>query len=56
MGLMPPRMLKRIFPPALSGLTILLIGVSLINSAFNNWVRLPPPPHRHPPSVYYGPT
>jgi xanthine/uracil permease len=57
-GLMPPRMLKRIFPPALSGLTILLIGVSLISSAFNNWVRSTSPlplPHSSTPEWAHYP-
>lgn len=37
MSFMPPRMLKKIFPPLVTGPTVLLIGVSLISSGFSNW-------------------
>ncbi|KAK0548339.1 hypothetical protein OC846_004525 [Tilletia horrida] len=34
----PPRVLKRIFPPIVSGVVVLLIGISLIGeSGFKNW-------------------
>ncbi|KAI8931275.1 hypothetical protein NX059_011620 [Plenodomus lindquistii] len=37
MSFMPPKMLKRVFPPLVTGPTVLLIGVKLIVSGFQNW-------------------
>ncbi|KAF2774535.1 Xanthine/uracil permease [Teratosphaeria nubilosa] len=37
MSFTPPRILKRIFPPLVTGPTVLLIGVSLISSGFEDW-------------------
>jgi uracil-xanthine permease len=37
MSFTPPRILKRVFPPLVTGPTVLLIGVSLISSGFEDW-------------------
>ncbi|KAK4098079.1 Xanthine/uracil permease [Parathielavia hyrcaniae] len=34
---MPPRLLLRIFPPIVTGPTVMLIGIHLIESGFKNW-------------------
>ncbi|KAK0749801.1 permease family-domain-containing protein [Schizothecium vesticola] len=34
---MPPRILLRIFPPIVTGPTVMLIGIHLIESGFKNW-------------------
>ncbi|KAK6860556.1 hypothetical protein PG995_004192 [Apiospora arundinis] len=33
----PPKIMLRIFPPIVTGPTVMLIGISLIQSAFKNW-------------------
>jgi uracil-xanthine permease len=33
----PPKIMLRIFPPAVTGPTVMLIGISLIKSAFQDW-------------------
>ncbi|CAK4024303.1 Purine permease [Lecanosticta acicola] len=37
MSFLPPKTLKRLFPPLVTGPTVLLIGVSLISSGFEDW-------------------
>ncbi|OKL57136.1 Purine permease [Talaromyces atroroseus] len=37
LSFMPIKLLKRIFPPLVTGPTVLLIGVSLIESGFEDW-------------------
>ncbi|KAF2002347.1 Xanthine/uracil permease [Amniculicola lignicola CBS 123094] len=37
MAFTPPKILKRIFPPLVTGPTVMLIGVKLISSGFQNW-------------------
>ncbi|KAK4544040.1 hypothetical protein LTR36_004538 [Oleoguttula mirabilis] len=37
MSFTPPRILKKVFPPLVTGPTVLLIGVSLIASGFEDW-------------------
>ena len=37
MSFTPPKILKRVFPPIVTGPTVLLIGVNLITSGFQNW-------------------
>lgn len=37
MSFTSPRILKRIFPPLVTGPTVMLIGVKLIQSGFQNW-------------------
>lgn len=37
MSFTPPRILKRIFPPLVTGPTVMLIGVHLIQTGFQNW-------------------
>ncbi|EMC93459.1 hypothetical protein BAUCODRAFT_37143 [Baudoinia panamericana UAMH 10762] len=37
MSFTPPRILRKIFPPLVTGPTVLLIGVSLIASGFEDW-------------------
>ncbi|KAJ4360415.1 uncharacterized protein N0V89_000977 [Didymosphaeria variabile] len=37
MSFTPPRILKRIFPPLVTGPTVMLIGVHLIETGFKNW-------------------
>jgi uracil-xanthine permease len=37
MSFTPPKVLKKIFPPIVTGPTVMLIGVSLISSGFENW-------------------
>ncbi|KAL0083605.1 permease family-domain-containing protein [Phycomyces blakesleeanus] len=37
MSFLPPKMIKRIFPPIVSGTTILLIGCSVISTALSDW-------------------
>jgi len=37
MSFTPPKLLKRIFPPLVTGPTVLLIGVKLIGTGFANW-------------------
>lgn len=34
---LPPKVLKRIFPPMVSGVTIFLIGCSVISNALKDW-------------------
>lgn len=34
---LPPKTIRRLFPPVVSGATILLIGCSVISSALNDW-------------------
>ncbi|KAL2128242.1 hypothetical protein VTI74DRAFT_9456 [Chaetomium olivicolor] len=35
---MPPRVMLRIFPPIVTGPTVMLIGINLIGSGFKNWM------------------
>jgi uric acid-xanthine permease len=35
---MPPKMIRKIFPPIVTGPTVMLIGVSLIQSGFEDWL------------------
>jgi xanthine/uracil permease len=37
MSFMPPRVILRIFPPIVTGPTVMLIGINLIRSGFQNW-------------------
>jgi uracil-xanthine permease len=37
MAFTPPKILKKIFPPLVTGPTVMLIGVSLIGSGFKDW-------------------
>lgn len=37
LSFMPPKILQRIFPPIVTGPTVMLIGTSLIGSGFKNW-------------------
>lgn len=37
MAFTKPRILKKIFPPLVTGPTVLLIGVSLVSTGFENW-------------------
>ncbi|KAK4192152.1 putative uric acid-xanthine permease [Podospora australis] len=37
LSFMPPRILLRIFPPIVTGPTVMLIGIHLIESGFKNW-------------------
>ncbi|KAG9579175.1 Xanthine/uracil permease, partial [Aureobasidium melanogenum] len=37
MSFTPPKILKKIFPPIVTGPTVMLIGVSLISSGFQDW-------------------
>lgn len=37
LSFMPPAALKRIFPPLVTGPTVMLIGVDLIGTGFKNW-------------------
>lgn len=37
MSFTPPRILKRIFPPLVTGPTVMLIGIHLIETGFQNW-------------------
>lgn len=37
LSFMPPRVLKKLFPPLVTGPTVMLIGVSLVKSALQNW-------------------
>ncbi|PUU73001.1 permease family-domain-containing protein [Tuber borchii] len=37
LSFMPPRFLKKIFPPLVTGPTVMLVGVKLIASGFKNW-------------------
>lgn len=34
---MPPKAIRRVFPPMVSGVTIILIGVALITAGFEDW-------------------
>ncbi|ROT36557.1 uric acid-xanthine permease [Sodiomyces alkalinus F11] len=38
LAFIPPRILLRIFPPIVTGPTVLLMGVKLIQSGFRNWM------------------
>ncbi|KAI9152035.1 Uric acid-xanthine permease [Paramyrothecium foliicola] len=38
MSFIPPRVLLRMFPPIVTGPTVMLIGVHLIESGFKNWM------------------
>jgi xanthine/uracil permease len=37
MAFTSPRVLKKIFPPLVTGPTVMLIGVKLVQSGFQNW-------------------
>ncbi|KAF2125078.1 Xanthine/uracil permease [Dothidotthia symphoricarpi CBS 119687] len=37
MAFTPPRILKKVFPPLVTGPTVMLIGVNLITTGFENW-------------------
>ncbi|KAL8290072.1 hypothetical protein RQP46_003011 [Phenoliferia psychrophenolica] len=37
MSFIPPRALKRMFPPLITGSLLLLIGITLVTSGINNW-------------------
>ncbi|KIW35279.1 uncharacterized protein PV07_01983 [Cladophialophora immunda] len=37
LSFLPPKALRKIFPPIVTGPTVILIGVSLIESGFNDW-------------------
>lgn len=37
MSFLPPKTLKRLFPPMVSGVTIFLIGCSVISTALKDW-------------------
>jgi xanthine/uracil permease len=37
MSFLPPKTIKRLFPPIVSGTTILLIGCSVISTALKDW-------------------
>ncbi|KAG0315064.1 hypothetical protein BGZ99_007694 [Dissophora globulifera] len=37
LSFVPPRALKRIFPPIVTGVTVMLIGVSLVTSGIQQW-------------------
>lgn len=37
LSFMPPRLLQKIFPPLVTGPTVMLVGVKLIASGFKNW-------------------
>jgi uric acid-xanthine permease len=37
MSFTPPRILKKIFPPLVTGPTVTLIGISLVQSGFQDW-------------------
>lgn len=37
LSFLPPKVLQKIFPPIVTGPTVMLIGVSLIGSAFKDW-------------------
>jgi xanthine/uracil permease len=37
MSFIPPRYLKKLFPPLVTGPTVMLIGVKLITTGFQNW-------------------
>src|ERR1700712_2047529 len=37
MSFTPPRILKKIFPPLVTGPTVALIGINLIKSGFQGW-------------------
>lgn len=37
MAFTPPRILKKVFPPLVTGPTVMLIGVKLVASGFQNW-------------------
>jgi uric acid-xanthine permease len=37
LSFLPPQVLRKIFPPIVTGPTVILIGVSLIESGFQNW-------------------
>lgn len=38
MSFIPPKMLLRMFPPIVTGPTVMLIGIHLIESGFQNWM------------------
>jgi hypothetical protein len=37
LSFMPPKLMLRIFPPIVTGPTVMLIGINLISSGFKNW-------------------
>jgi uracil-xanthine permease len=37
MAFTPPRLLRKVFPPLVTGPTVMLIGVNLITTGFQNW-------------------
>jgi uric acid-xanthine permease len=50
---MPPRIMLRIFPPIVTGPTVMLIGIHLIESGFSNWAGGSGPCH-DPPSAFFA--
>ncbi|KAF3941441.1 hypothetical protein ABW19_dt0208288 [Dactylella cylindrospora] len=50
LSFMPPKILQRIFPPIVTGPTVMLIGTSLIGSGFKNWAGGNGPCSNDPPT------
>ncbi|KAJ6095208.1 hypothetical protein N7486_005954 [Penicillium sp. IBT 16267x] len=38
LSFIPPKMLRKIFPPIVTGPTVMLIGLSLVQSGFDDWI------------------
>ncbi|KAF4554477.1 Uric acid-xanthine permease [Elsinoe fawcettii] len=51
---LPPKIMLRIFPPIVTGPTILLIGIHLIESGFKNWMGGSGPCANTPPTALFA--
>ncbi|RYP78886.1 hypothetical protein DL771_000271 [Monosporascus sp. 5C6A] len=51
---LPPRIMLKVFPPIVTGPTVMLIGISLIESGFKNWAGGSGPCADAEPAVFFA--
>jgi xanthine/uracil permease len=51
---LPPKVIQRIFPPIVTGPTVMLIGVVLVGSGFQNWAGGNGPCNARPDSGFFS--
>ncbi|KAI1174830.1 purine permease [Nemania sp. FL0916] len=51
---MPPRIVLKVFPPLVTGPTVMLIGISLIESGFKDWLGSSGPCSDASPTAFYA--
>jgi xanthine/uracil permease len=54
LSFLPPRFLRKLFPPLVTGPTVMLIGVHLIETGFQNWAGGTGPCIDRPESGYFS--